>query len=120
MVGKLQNNIKIYTIEYLLNKDISDQDLEYLFSNNDSIILSIIFYQFTQFTNIQSLDKFWDEIHKDNWYDKYYYEDKEKFNKFKSIIYNIYKNLYCWNNKRCIDTTNMFLLNYGFKEKTNK
>lgn len=115
MIGKLENGIKLYSTEYLMNKDISDQDLEYIFSNNDAIILSIIFYQFQKFTSISNIDAFWSEIHKDNWYDNYYYEDPIIFDDFRSVIFSIYKNLYAWNNKKCNDITDMFILNYGFK-----
>lgn len=108
-------NIKIYTLAYLQNEELTEEDLHYLM-DTQSLSYSIIMGLF-KFMNIDiSLREMRKLIKNTNWYDKYSWTVVERDN-FQEMLQNIYCNLYTYGPQRALALAQMWVDNYGFKIK---
>lgn len=119
------NKTKIYTIYYLLNEELTEDDLFNLFetsSLNKSLILGMFYI--TWKWSPDEKDKV-DEVKKfikDNdrlWMDKKFWNFKQ-YQDFRKILIGVAKNVYQYNSLMCEKWADQWLMYYGFRIQNSK
>lgn len=111
-----KENFKIYSLDYLSNQELSEEDLYFLFETK-SLFYSIIISMF-KFNGDLRLDKDILEYCKKE--KKWVYKNvwtKQKRRKFLNDLIKVYKNVYQYSDIKAKDTALGFLLLYGFNIK---
>lgn len=120
IISDLPNGSKIYNVNYLLKKDIPDQDLDYIFNRPDSIIFSLIWHEFKLNKINITVEDFWDKIHTDDWYNEYIWTDNKIADSFENIVFLVFRNIYYYPEQKSKRKAEFFLINYGFKKNISK
>ena len=113
------NVCKIYTLEYLMNTELTEEDLYYIF-DTASFTYSIIIGMFKYAGyNINDYDII--ELCKTNerWVYEYYWT-KKQHNDFINILTKIYKNVYQYKPMTAKNAAQWFVFQYGFTVKTKR
>ena len=111
------NICKIYDIEYLMNKELTEEDLYYLF-DTASLIYSLVIAEFKYAEyNINDYDII--EIAKNNerWVYEYYWTKKQHDN-FIKMLTKVYHNLYQYKYDASKNAAEWFVFQYGLTVKT--
>ena len=111
------NKIKIYSIDYLKNEELTEDDIYYVFDTS-SLIYSIIVGMFRYAgINDKSNSDIINMVTKDSsWCDKFYWT-KKKHDSFTKLISEIFKNVYQIKDSLSLSKAQMFVLKYGFMWK---
>jgi hypothetical protein len=111
------SKIKIYDIDYIMNAELTDDDLHYLLDLH-SFKYSLIIAMFKLVTN-----KYKDDIDiinicksNKNWFNKYRFTERQ-FKDFLNIVKLSYKNLYRYNDFKCRQLAEWWMTVYGFQHK---
>lgn len=108
--------MKIYSLDYLSNEELTEDDLHNLFDKK-SLIYSILVGMFNNYTNYNYTN---DEIIKivksDNWYKKHYWTKNNKNNFYKKLI-KVYKNVFVFSDYMSEIYTQNFLIKYSLNIK---
>jgi len=107
-------NIKIYSIDELINNDFDDEEIDIV---SKSLIYSLVVGMFN-YANINLSEKEIIKLSKtNNWFDKYYW-NKRQCNNFKKKLDKIFYNLYRFGPIKCDNSSNEFIEKYGLKIKS--
>lgn len=107
--------IKIFTIDYLQNGNISDIHLDDLIYKK-SLMYSLLYFEF----KLNNLNINIEDIinickNNENWFDNYKWENNEIKKEFIEIITNIYYNIYRYSKDKCKSMALFWVTLYGFK-----
>ena len=107
----------IYSIYDLKTKDFDDEEIDIVQSN---LIYSLIVGMFS-YANINlSEDKIISIIKtNDNWFDNYSWTSQQK-NKYQNDLNKIFYNLYRFGPNKCQNSSDSFLMKYGFLINNDK
>ena len=112
------SNIKLFDADYLMNAELTDEDLKILLGDHQ-LIYSLINIMFKISKSKLSNDKIIDIItHDKKWIYKYYWT-KYQCKKFEHILSKILKNVYQYNNGELIGHVQMWMIYYGLSIKGN-
>ena len=119
-----RKSYKIFDIDYLLNEELSEDDLYWLFET-PSLSYSLVLEMFrTTKQPLSDEKKIISLIKKDkDWMYKYFWTDKQREN-FTSIVKNVYKNINYYNDKEAQQNADWWIVQYGLsninlKDKKN-
>jgi len=107
------SGVKIYPINYLINEELTESDLNNLFDTK-SFMYSIVINMFRE-NNIKiSNSNIIKMITNDeNWMNKFSW-NKDKFYEFETKLANAYKNIYNYNDKISKQYAQWWMTIYGF------
>ena len=109
----MKTNIKIYDIEYLKTRELTEDDLHELF-DTDSLLCSFIIHMFKvagyKFNNNDIISK----CHKNYWYDKYKITHKNKETVIEDFA-NAIKNIYVFSDDIAKKYACDFYMKYGLR-----
>lgn len=113
------NDYKVFDLSYLSKKELSEDDLYWLFDTESSLIYSLVIGMFTYL----HIDKKYEDIINDarndeSWFNKYKWTSKQKYD-FRNTIVKVFKNIYQLSDIECEDKADWFLFMYGLS-MTNK
>ena len=112
---------KIFTIEYLRNTELTEEDLHYIFDTS-SLIYSLIISEIrlAGYNNINDSEIINDIIHSNEWLNKYQWS-KTLRNEFTDILTDVFCNIYQVQESLARQRSEMFLISYGLtcKSKNN-
>lgn len=114
--GKINKGTRpIFTLEYISTQELTDQDLNDLFSG--SIKLSLIVGMFRFNGDARTPHKIIEYCKKDlEWFNHNTWSSA-KYDEFREILKKIYRNVYYYGQEKCLAVADMWLNNYGFKIK---
>ena len=104
---------KIYNIEDLMIKVFDDEEIDIV---SKSLIYSLIIGMFRYIKNDMSDKEIIKLIKKDNWFENYQWTYRQR-NEFKKKLDKIFYNLYRFGPIKCSNSSNEFLMKYGFNIK---
>ena len=112
---------KIFTIEYLRNTELTEEDLHYIFDTS-SLIYSLIISEIrlAGYNNINDSEIINDIIHSNEWLNKYQWSTSLR-NEFTDILTDVFCNIYQVQEALARQRSEMFLISYGLtcKSKNN-
>ena len=110
--------MQIYSISDLQTKPFDDEEIDVV---SKSLIYSLIIGMFKTIKSSMSDKEIISLIKKDNWFDNYTWTQKQKED-YKKKLDKIFYNLYRFGPIKCSNTSDDFLMKYGFvvKHKKNK
>lgn len=106
----------IYSISDLKNKSFDDEEIDIV---SKSLIYSLIIGMFRQIKSKLSDKEIISICKKDNWFENYQWTKLQK-ESYKKHLDKVFYNLYRFGPIKCSNTSDEFLLRYGFSIKTNK
>jgi len=114
------NSIKIYSLDYLMNNELSDLDLSNLLDNNSRGLLYSIIVNMFQYVNIKKSPKEIINIitTKDKWMNDYFWSYKELID-FENKLAKALKNIYYLDDKQALERAQWYIIVYGLKRKGN-
>lgn len=114
------NGIKIYSLDYLMNNELSDLDLSNLLDNNSRGLLYSIIVNMFQYVNIKKSPKEIINIitTKDKWMNDYFWSYKELID-FENKLAKALKNIYYLGDKQALERAQWYIIVYGLKRKGN-
>lgn len=114
------NKCKIYTLEYLMTEELTEEDLYYIF-DTASLIYSLVIGMFRFAGNIDMDDYDLIEMCKTNerWVYEYYWT-KKQHNDFINMLTKIYKNIYQYKTGTAKNAAQWFTFQYGLTVKTRR
>lgn len=114
------NKCKIYTLEYLMNTELTEEDLYYIF-DTASLLYSLIINMFKFAGYIDKDDYTLIEMCKSNerWVYEHYWT-KKQHNDFINILAKIYKNIYQYKPMTAKNAAQWFVFQYGLTIKTKR
>lgn len=105
---------KIYSIDYLVNNELTDEDLRNLLDKS-SLILSLILHQFRIIGDTREDWVILKEVKtKEDWMENYFFSKKQR-NNFIDDVSKVYKNIYRCNHTTCKRSAENFVLAFGFR-----
>lgn len=112
-------DIKIFTLDYLANNELTDNDLSNLLDNNKSLVYSIIIGMF----NHINIHKSNNEIIKlittqKRWMYKFFWS-KEELMSFEDLLTKVLKNIYYTSEYIARQKAQWYITIYGFNRKGN-
>lgn len=108
--------MQIYSISDLQNKPFDDEEIDIV---SKSLIYSLIIGMFKQIKSGLSDKEIISLCKKDNWFENYSWTQNQK-ETYKKKLDKIFYNLYRFGPIKCSNTSNEFLMKYGFTVKTKK
>ena len=112
---------KIFTIEYLRNTELTEEDLHYIFDTS-SLIYSLIISEIklAGYNNVDNATIINDIIKDNEWLNKYQWSPMLR-NEFTDILTDVFCNIYQVQESLARQRAEMFLINYGLvcKSKNN-
>ena len=107
-----RKSYKIFTSDYLINGDFTDDDLRYLFETN-SLCLSLIVDMFTK-TKQDIIDekKIVALVKEKDWMYNYFWTDRQREN-FTNEIVEIFKNVYFYSDEIALSRAQWWITLYG-------
>lgn len=114
--SKQINGKIIYSFDYLINNELTDDDLNNLF-DKDSLLYSIVFNMFYH-ANIKINDNdIYNSIRAKNFYDKYYWKHKYQRDEFENNLTKVIKNIYSYTDYISKNIAQWYMTIYGLKYK---
>lgn len=112
-----KNKIKIFDIDYLINEELTEDDLHELFDEK-SLKYSLIVGMFRHIGEINRSDSDILNICKTNkrWYNKYNWTKKQR-DAYCDLIIKVYKNVYQYSDIKSSQLAQWWLILYGFNVK---
>jgi len=107
---------KIYSIEDLINDDFDDEEIDIV---SKSLIYSLIIGMFRHAKNNTEDKEIIKLIKTENWPDNYTWTEFQR-NEYKKKLDKIFYNLYRFGPVKCSNTSNEFLMKYGFIVKPSQ
>ena len=108
------DGLTIFNIDYLREAILTDKDLDILL-NDASLNRSLVYAQFALNGSTLSPEEVFNECKKDSqWFDTNTCT-VENQDKFRSILSEVYYNIYRYSKSKCLDMADMWLLNFGFR-----
>ena len=106
--------IRIYPIEYLMNEELTESDLNWLFTKNSkSLLYSIIIGMFRKIGSIKRNYQIIKLITKDNkWIENYKWSQKQ-FEEFENDLSKVIKNLYQYTPEESKICAQNIMIKYG-------
>ena len=112
------NGITIYSLDYLINEELTDEDISNLLDRK-SLTYSIIINMF-RYIGLKKSNK--DIIKlittKDRWMDDYVWS-KEEFNSFENLLIQALKNIYSYSDIIAKVKAQWYRILYAFRQKGN-
>ena len=114
------SGIKIYPTEYLVNEELTDNDLNNLLDNNKeglrySLIIGMFKFINSSKRNYQIVKILKEDNH---WYKKFKWS-KEKYDEYEKLVIEVYKNIYQYKNTTAISLGQWFMTIYGLTVEGN-
>ena len=114
----MNKKVKIFSADYLMNNELTDEDLKTLLGDHQ-LIYSLIVEMFKISKHTLSENEIIDKVTKDNkWVYKYYWTKNQR-KKFENELKEIFKNVYCYTGKELSAHVQMWMINYGLSIKGN-
>ena len=114
----MNKKVKIFSADYLMNNELTDEDLKTLLGDHQ-LIYSLIIEMFKISKHTLSENEIIDKVTKDNkWVYKYYWTKNQR-KKFENELTEIFKNVYCYTGKELSAHVQMWMINYGLSIKGN-
>lgn len=108
------DKVKIYSVEYLVNNELTDEDLKNLLDKH-SLTISLIIHEFRIIGDVREDSHIIKEIqNNDNWVDSYFFNKRQQ-SKFIDDISKIYNNIYKHDILTCKRFAEYFSMMFGFK-----
>ncbi len=105
---------KIFSIYYLCNQELTEDDIHRLFDTN-SLIYSLIIGMFRYKKSKLSDNQIIKMIKTDKkWVDNIYWKRKQ-YNEYTELVAKAYKNIYQYSYTTALSKAQFFLAKYGFK-----
>lgn len=104
---------KIYNLQDLMTKVFDDEEIDIV---SKSLIYSLIIDMFRYIKNDMPDQEIIKLIKTNDWFDKYKWTIYQR-NEFKKKLDKIFYNLYRFGPIKCSNSSNMFLMKYGFNIK---
>lgn len=105
----------IYSFNDLINKDFDDEEIDLV---SKSLQYSLVCGMFSFMKIKMSENDIISLCKKDNWYDKYEWTNYQK-EQFKNKLNKIFYNLYRFGPIKCENSSQEWIMKYGFKIKEN-
>ncbi|MBO5005433.1 MAG: hypothetical protein J6D03_09435 [Clostridia bacterium] len=104
-------NCKVYTVDELKNKDLTEDDLHNIFDTG-SLNISLVLHMFRLMGDKR---KDWEIIKMaktdERWYDKYFIED-DQYEQLKKDLYEVFKNIYQYKDTAAESSRDWWLFQY--------
>ena len=114
-----RKSYKIFTSDYLLDGDFTDDDLRYLFETN-SLCLSLIVDMFSKTKqDITDEKKIVALVKEKDWMYNYYWTDRQREN-FTNEIVDIFKNVYFYSDEIALSRAQWWITLYGLTNSKMK
>lgn len=111
--------VSIYPIDYLMNEDLTDNDLDNLLNRDKlGLKLSLIIGMFRFIGNTKSNYYIIKLTNSNKWYDKFSWSEKQ-CKEYEHNIVNVYKNVYQYPYKTALVLAQWFITVYGLKVENN-
>ena len=112
--------IKIYPIDYLINSELTDNDLSNLLDNNKeglkySLIIGMFKFINSSKRNYQIIKMIRND---DRWYKKVKWP-QEKYDEYEKLVIEVYKNIYQYKELTAISLAQWFMTIYGLNVEGN-
>lgn len=107
---------KIYSIDDLINEIFDDEEIDVV---SRSLIYSLIIGMFRHIKNNTEDKEIIKLIKTENWSDNYQWTEFQR-NEYKKKLDKIFYNLYRFGPVKCSNTSNEFLMKYGFIVKPSQ
>lgn len=108
--------VRIYPTEYLVNENLTDSDLNYLFDTK-SLLYSIIIGMFRFIGSKKRNCNIIKDIKKNNNWLKHNTWTTKQLNEYESIIFKILKNLYAYSDNTALQKAQWYIIMYGLNVK---
>ena len=117
----IDNNIKIFPIKYLLENEISENDIDSLLDNKcKNLLYSIIIGMFRFIKSKKSNEEIISLIHNnETWMDDYQWS-KDQYHQYENILTKIIKKIYSYGDIKALSIAQWYITLFGFKLKTQK
>ena len=104
----------IYKIEHLTNGELTDGDLNLLLEGTH-LNFSLIVAEYRFIGDKRKHDEILSHcLLVEDWFDRTSWTIEQQ-DEFRNILAKVYKNIYYYSEKRCLDMADMWLLNFGFR-----
>lgn len=106
--------VSIYPIEYLINSELTDNDLNRLLDNNKiglkySLIFGMFRYTKSNLKNNQIIKMIKNDI---NWFDKIKWSSEQQ-KEYENLVIDVYKNVYQYKDAGAVSLAQWFMTLYG-------
>lgn len=108
----------IYDIEYLMNKELSDDDLHNLFDTK-SLIYSLVIGEFREIKSNLKNEDIVNIIKKDNWQYNYFWSERQ-LNRYEQKLFKVFKNIYVYDDSYALKRAQNFIILYGLTNSKMK
>lgn len=117
----IDNNIKIFPIKYLLENEISENDIDSLLDNKcKNLLYSIIIGMFRFIKSKKSNEEIISLIHNnETWMDDYQWS-KDQYYQYENILTKIIKKIYSYGDIKALSIAQWYITLFGFKLKNQK
>lgn len=114
----MKKHIKIYSADYLMNNELTDDDLKTLVGDHQ-LLYSLIVEMFKISKSELSQDEIINIIRTDNkWIFKYFWTKKQR-NDFEEKLKKIFRNIYYYSDPELTGHVQMWMIHYGLSIKGN-
>lgn len=104
---------KIYSIDYLMNEELTDEDLNAL-CNSNSLIISLIIAMYRFMGSKKPDNDIKEQIKKDtNWLTEHKWTEHKRY-QFEKKVAKVYKNIYSYGDTIALQKAQWFTSIYGF------
>ena len=111
------DNVRIYTLDYLMNGDLQEGDLEALL-NDRGLKYSLIVNMFKFSEHKLSTQEIINKIKMDNSWLKKYHWTKRQLQSYEEILEKIYYNIYRYSGNELKSNVQWFIIQYGLSVKS--
>ena len=112
----MRKQIKLYKIDYLMNAELTDDDIHNLLDNN-ALEWSLINRMMELSGNSMSTSELRKTVGSSNtWMDNYYWSD-EQSREFHDELTSVYMNVYQWKESRARSQADWFIIYLGLQIK---
>lgn len=120
IIDKNGNDCKIYDLDYLINIELTEEDLYYLF-DTASLIYSLVIgeFRFAGYNDISDNEIINMCKANERWVYEYYWTKKEHDDYIKKVTL-VYKNLYQYKTYTAKNSAEWFVFQYGLTVKDKK
>ena len=114
----MKKHIKIYSADYLMNNELTDDDLKTLVGDHQ-LLYSLIVEMFKISKSELSQDEIINIVRTDNeWIFKYFWTKKQR-NDFEEKLKKIFRNIYYYSDPELTGHVQMWMIHYGLSIKGN-
>lgn len=111
-----KNKIKFYNINYLIDEELTDDDLYYLFDTK-SLLYSLIVGMYKSIGCNKSPEKIIRKCKNDDKWFEHTSWTRQQYNDYFEKLVKVYKNLYQYSETKCVQLSEWWMIQYGLNVK---